>query len=375
MVSNETNGDARRPKRRIMERGFKILIPAIFVVLTVFNVVSLVNEGQKTTTSGPTTPGQQVNLATVGEIGSSASAQDTLKAMAKMRPDLYLGLGDLSDLGVGSESKWCSLVRSYIGPVAPFQLVAGRDEEDGSSASKLSELEACLPDRMEAQGQYAAQYFFDLGKLARVIVVAPDLTINGTYYYYSKGSPEYAWLQSAIAGARSEGSHWVIVAMNEDCVSAGQYYCDISQDLMSLLVDDHVDLVLSARDHSYQRSAQITTRAGGCPVVKINTFDAQCRVDGSSTAMQRHAGTVFAVVGSASSDLYNITGTNPVIHYISAAMGENRTPRRGFMLLKITDSTLSGKFEPSSPGTFTDQFSIHAAKTSSHTSSSTTTKP
>jgi hypothetical protein len=373
MVSDDTQGRARPSKGRMVEIALRVLVPLAFVVLTVFNVISLVNESRGTTTTGSPTPAQQVVLATLGEIGSSPSAQHTLEAMARKRPDLYLGLGDLSDEGVGSESKWCALVRSFIGPVAPFQLVAGRDEEDGSTAAHLAALAACLPDRLQAQGQYPAQYYFELGKLARVIAIAPNLTIDGHYYYYNKGSAEYAWLKNAITGARTEGTHWIIVAMNDDCISAGQYYCDINQDLMSLLIDDHVDLVLSARDHSYQRSAQIATSSGGCPQVKINTFNAHCRVSSSSTTMHRHAGTVFAVVGSASSNLYNINASNPVTHYMAASMGQNHDPRRGFLLLSVTDSTLSGTFEPSSPGTFTDHFTIHAAKRASSGSTSTST--
>jgi hypothetical protein len=343
----------------MLEMGFRILVPVAFVALTVFNVISLVDE-PSTPVKPPTTPAQQVNLATVGEIGSSSSARETLQAMAKRRPDLYLGLGDLSDQGAGAESSWCSMVRSYIGPVAPFELVAGREEEDGSGTGHLGSLTACLPDRMESQGQYPSQYYFDLGKLARVIVISPNLTINGTYYDYGKGSAEYRWLQSAIAEAHMRGSQWVTVAMNDDCISAGQYYCDINKDLISLLIGDHVDLVLSARDHSYQRSAQIDTSSGRCPVVAINGFNARCRVGGSTTTMRRHAGTVFAVVGSASSDLYDLNATNPVARYLDASMGRNYQPRRGFLLLTISNSTLSGTFEPSSPGTFTDQFRIEA---------------
>jgi hypothetical protein len=211
-------------------------------------------------------------------------------------------------------------------------------------------------------------------------VIAPNLTVDGKYYYYNKGSSEYAWLQSAIAGARTGGSHWIIVAMNDDCISAGQYYCDINQDLMSLLIDDHVDLVVSARDHSYQRSAQISTSPGGCPVVKINAFNPHCRVSGSSLTMHGRAGTVFAVVGSASSNLYDINGAIPVAHYLDASMGRNREPRRGFLLLTITASTLSGKFEPSSSGTFADQFKVQAgraraANTAPSRSTSTSTNP
>ncbi len=342
-----------------------------FAVLTVFNVISLVHQGPaKPSTSGSASSAQQVKLATVGEIGSSPSAQATLRALAAKHPDLYVGLGDLSDGGAGSEPRWCSMVRSQIGPVAPFELVAGRAEEDGGNAGGLNDLAACLPDRLSAVGSYAAQYYFDLGKLARVIVISPDLTINGTYYYYNKGSKEYEWLAGAIQSARTAGIHWVIVAMNDDCISAGQYYCDVDPDLLSLLTTNQVDLVLSARDHSYQRSTQIGVKRPGCPVVKINSFNSHCvTASPSNSQFRSRAGTVFVVVGSASSDLYPINEKDPPARYLEKTMGQNKQPRRGGLLLTISASRLAGSFVPSSPGAFTDQFSIEATKSRAGTAS------
>lgn len=361
-------GRGQRSKARKVDLGLRVIVPVGFAVLTAFNVISLIHEGPATP-KADTSPAQQVKLATVGEIGSSGSAQLTLRTAAAQHPDLYLALGDLSDLGVGSEPRWCSMVRSYIGPVAPFELVAGRSEEDGSNAGRLDALAACLPDRMNSSGQYAAQYSFDLGKLARVIVISPDLTINGSYYYYTKGSAEYKWLADAIQGARTAGNQWVIVAMNDDCISAGQYYCDINPDLLSLLITDHVDLVLSAHDHSYQRSAQVEAPRPGCPQVKADAYNPHCVDNRSSSNLRRHGGTVFMVVGSATSSLYPINESSPVARYLEASMGENREPRRGFLMLTITRSKLSGKFVPSSPGAFVDKFSIDAAA-SRHTAAS-----
>jgi hypothetical protein len=368
-LGDEGNGKTgdRRQSKRFVDLALRVVIPVGFAVLTVFNVISLVHQGRGTPTNSTSgSPAQQVKLATVGEIGQSPSAWATLRALAAKHPDLYVGLGDLSGGGAGSESRWCSMARSEIGPVAPFEVVAGRAEEDRSNAGGLDALAACLPDRMSAVGSYAAQYYFDLGKLARVIAISPDLTINGTYYYYNKGSKEYDWLAGAIKSARTTGVQWVIVTMNDDCISAGQYYCDVNPALLSLLTAEHVDLVLSARDHSYQRSSQIGTRRPGCPVVTINSFNSRCvTVSPSTTRYRRQGGTVFVVVGSASSDLYPINEKASTARYLEKTMGQNKEPRRGGLLLTISASALAGRFVPSSPGTFADQFSIEAKKTRS----------
>jgi hypothetical protein len=340
------------------------MIPVGFAILTFVNVVSLTHEGTaKKPPSAPAFPAsaKEVKLATVGEIGSDQSAQQTLRQMADQRPDLYLALGDLGYSGVGSERRWCTLVRDQIGFVTPFELAAGESEEDGSHDGRLNGYAACLPDRMNGVGQYGRQYYIDMGNLARVIVISPNLTIDGTTYSYGSSSPEYGWLGGAIDGARSVGFEWVIVAMNEDCVSAGVYYCNLNQDLLSMLVDKRVDMVLSAHDHTYQRSQQIASGTPGCPTVVIDSFDPRCVANAPNGNFHRGAGTVFTVVGSASNNLYPISGTQPDARYLAATMGKNKQPSPGSLLLTLSKSSLSGKFVVTNRGSFTDQFSISAS--------------
>jgi hypothetical protein len=358
----------RNPKRsrwRPFDLGLRVMVPIGFAVLTFVNVVSLTHEGTaRKPASAPAFPAaaKEVKLATVGEIGSSQSAQQTLRQMADQRPDLYLALGDLGYSGVGSERRWCTLVRDQIGFVTPFELVAGESEEDGSHDGRLNGYAACLPDRMNGVGQYGRQYYIDMGNLARVIMISPNLTVDGTTYSYGGSSPEYAWLGDAIDSARSGGFEWVIVAMNEDCISAGVYYCNLNQDLLSMLVGKRVDLVLSAHDHSYQRSQQIASGTPGCPTVLIDSFNPRCVADDVPNAsFHRGAGTIFTVVGSATNDLYPVSRTQPDTRYLAATMGKNKQPSPGSLLLTLSRSSLGGKFVVTNRGSFVDQFTISAS--------------
>jgi hypothetical protein len=360
-----TGPNPKRSRWRPFDVGLRLLIPLGFAALTFVNVISLTHEGTaRKPQAAPALPAtaNEVKLATVGEIGSDQSAQQTLRQMADQRPDLYLALGDLGYSGVGSERRWCTLVRDQIGFVTPFELAAGESEEDGSHDGRLSGYAACLPDRMNAAGQYGRQYYIDVGNLARLIVISPNLTIDGTTYSYGNNSPEYGWLGGAIDSARSDGFEWVIVAMNENCISAGVYYCNLNQDLLSMLVDKRVDLVLSAHDHTYQRSQQIASGTPGCPTVLIDSFNPRCVADDAPNgSFHRGAGTVFTVVGSASNNLYPIGRTQPDARYLRATMGKNKQPSPGSLLLTMSKSSLSGKFVLTNRGSFTDQFSISAS--------------
>jgi hypothetical protein len=356
----ERGSRRRRSAWRWAGRGLKVGVPVGFVVLTIANIVSLTHEGPATSPTATTSPGpsQEVKIAVAGDIGSNRSGQATIEQMPLDHPDLYLALGDLGGSGAGTQSRWCGQVRAAIGPVAPFEIVAGVNEEDGS-AGRLDAYTECLPDRMNVSGQYGQQYYFDLGRLARIIMISPDLTLDGKYHYYGNNNADLRWVASAIDGARTAGIEWVIVGMNKSCLSAGVYYCKIYQDLFSLLIDKHVDLVLSAGEHSYQRSKQISAPRPGCPAVLVDSYNPGCVANASKKGQfHRGDGTVVVISGSASDDLYPIVLSDPTAPYFEATSGKNLQPRRGFLLLILTKSSMSGTFSSSGAGKFADQFTI-----------------
>ena len=306
-----------------------------------------------------------VRVAAAGDLGMKPPGVATLRAMARAEPDAYLALGDLSYAGPGSAGEYCDLVDATIGGEAPFEILSGNHEEDSGEDGAISEFAECLPDRLGASGEYARQYYFDLGGLARFILISPDLTIDGRHYYYGladdgRDTPQLAWLKAAIAGARADGIGWVIVGMHKNCISVGEYYCDVYQELLTTLVEEKVDLVLSGHEHTYQRSKQIAAPAPGCPEVIVDRYDPDC-VAASGDSYRRGDGSAFVIAGSGGAPLYEVHPDDPEAGYFAAAMGRD-TPgaRPGFALLSISPEALQVRFVGSQPGSFEDGFEITA---------------
>ncbi len=81
--------------------------------------------------------------------------------------------------------------------------------------------------------------------------------------------------------------------MYKNCLSVEAYYCNIYQELMTLLVEKKVDLILHAHDHTYQRIRQLAT-GSPCVIVKVDSVDDDCVVDsGEDNVNTIGAGPVF----------------------------------------------------------------------------------
>ncbi len=293
-----------------------------------------------------------------GDYGSNDDATATLALIARSNASFNLALGDLSYTDA-AESAWCDYVQSKVGATFPFQLIAGNHEDDFGEHGHISEFAACLPDRMNSVGDYAKEYYFDYQGLARFIMISPDLTINGEHYFYGDANEHYNWIANAIDDARANSIPWVIVGMHKNCLSVGVYYCNIYQELMSLLVEKQVDVVLHAHDHTYQRTKQLAA-SSSCTVVEIDSFDNNCVVDdGEDDTYTKGAGTVFIVVGTAGAELYDIDTSDPEAGYFVKWMGANSDPRKGFMRFTVSGTEISGEFIGSTTTSdFTDNFTI-----------------
>jgi hypothetical protein len=361
---------APAPRARRRWRVLGLLVLVAFASWTLATIVNILAEGTPSReppreSSTPLSGRDRVTIAAVGNLGSGETSVATVDKMAQSRADLYLTLGDLSYAGPGSEAEWCETVRSRIGPVAPVEIVAGNREDDAGQGGRISTFAACLPDRLNAVGQYGREYYFDLGKLARVILISPDLTIDGARYSYGPGSRSSAWLVEAIDGARAAGIRWVIVGAHRSCLNVREYDCAIHQDLLSLLVERRVDLVMHGDGATYQRSKQLAAPRDGCGAVIVQSFDPDCVVGGGSRGRYRQgAGTTFVVSGAGGGELSAVNGNDPAAGYFDVIMGANRRGRHGFASLDMTPSTLAVRFVGSTPGSFDDEFKIVASKPS-----------
>lgn len=349
---------------RSLRRVLRVAIPLTFVAVTAWTVVDLVSQGtpprrpMAAETANSVEPGT-VTIAVAADIGSDERAHATLEGMAAAQPDLHLALGDLSYAGEGSEREWCDLVRSKVGPVVPVQIVAGNHEEDTREDGFIENFAACLPDRMNAQGLYGREYYFDVGKVARIIMISPDLTIDGQHYFYGGGTRHHEWLVDAIDGARADGITWIVVGMHKNCISVGEYYCNVYQELFDLLIDKRVDLVLSGHEHSYQRSKQLAASSPSCPRVILESHNRACVVDdGADDEYVKGDGPVFLIAGMAGGELYDVYDNDPEAAYFAKVMGRNQEPRFGFVGLTLREADLTVEFMPSSPGDFKDRFVV-----------------
>jgi 3',5'-cyclic AMP phosphodiesterase CpdA len=316
--------------------------------------------GDDATASRPVLDTDHLVVAAAGDIGMERTGVATLAAMGETDADLFLGLGDFSYAGPGSESEFCELVHSSVGAEAPFEVVSGNHEEDSGEDGRIAEIAKCLPDRAGAEGRYGTEYYFDVGDLARFIMISPDLTIDGEHYYYGPddggNTPNLDWLEEAIDEAHDQG-RWVIVGMHKNCISVGEYYCDVYQELFSALIDHRVDLVLSGHDHSYQRSKQLSS-GDGCQEVVVDEFDPDCVADSTDT-FRAGSGTVFLISAAGGAELYDVDPDDPEAGYFAATMGQNtRGSRYGFALLDLSPTRMSVRFVGSTPGSFEDAFEI-----------------
>jgi hypothetical protein len=344
----------------------RIQIPSLAALVAVTFLVAFVavtgcqGPAEQTDPEETTEVARSVVFTAAGDYGSSADTTATLDLMARSGADFNLALGDLS-YADAPESEWCDYVRSRVGDELPFQIVAGNHEDDYGEHGHITKFAACLPDRMDSVGDYPEEYYFDYRNLARFIMISPDLTIDGKHYFYGDSNEHYEWLEKTIDDARAADISWVIVGMHKNCLSVGEYYCNIYQELMSLLVEKKVDLVLHAHEHTYQRTRQLDT-GSSCTVVKVDSFDKDCVVDsGEDDAYTKGAGSVFVTTGAAGEELYETNPDDPEAGYFVTWMGKNRDARKGFAEFRVSRGAISAEFVGStSTSDFADEFVIRA---------------
>lgn len=295
-----------------------------------------------------------------GDLGQNSNTTAVLNAVNSSGVNFFLAIGDLSYVAGSQETAWCNFVKNSVGTNYPFELVAGNHEDDGPDG-QIDNFAACLPHRLTTlTGTYAKQYYFDYpaaNPSARFINISPDLNLDGSTWDYSAGSARYNWTASAIDAAHAAGIKWVIVSMHKYCVStttAGG--CEVSSDLMNLLIEKEVDLYLQGHDHAYARGKQLAHRTG-CTAVPAGSFDADCVAD-SASPYSAGAGTVIVTSGAGGQSINSVNTSDPETGYFASWMGSNANPTYGFLKVTVTATSLTATFTRGAGGSYADSFTI-----------------
>lgn len=338
-----------------------------------YTIVALDPTGNRSDPSEPadvTTPPippspTSFTFAAAGDFGTTSRATASLATLDASGTDFFLALGDLDYDETPTDAAWCDWVKAglpTLGPMYPFELVAGNHEDQNGADGYILNHAACLPDRLGStlgvEQQYAAEYFFDYpagAPLMRVFMISPDLTIENVTYQYSLNDVHYRWLSDSIDAARAEGIRWVVVGMHYPCISASNSGCPIGQPLFNLLLQKKVDLVLGGHHHNYQRSKQLALAPGTCPSFVLGGFDQDCVVDSGAGVMEKGAGTVVQVVGTFGRSGSSIKPDDPELPYFVSTAGTGN----GIMTYTVTPDRLDANFVPS-VGSVTDSFTISA---------------
>jgi hypothetical protein len=298
-------------------------------------------------------------FAAAGDHGANADTQASLAHLNQSGAAFYLALGDMDYNQTSSDAAWCEYIKNGLpapGATFPFQLVAGNHEGTGSPHGDILNHAACLPDRLNSTGVYAAEYYFDYpaqNPLLRAIMIAPNVNVGGVSYEYSQGNTHYSWLSTAIDEARTARIPWVVVGMHKNCITTGAKACEIGEDLLNLLVEEKVDLVLQGHDHNYQRSKQLSL-GEGCRALQADSFNAACVVnDGDNAQYTRGSGTAIVISGNFGMPLYPVKPGDPEADYLAVIDATSH----GFTKFSVTGDRIEAEFVPST-GDFTDTFTI-----------------
>ena len=255
-------------------------------------------------------PGRAFSFASAGDHGANPNSAAALARLDQSDVEFYLALGDLDYDETTSDRTWCDYVHDRLpskGKLFPFEVLVGNHEQDSGPDGRIAEHARCLPDRLNSThgpgSRYGAEYAFTYPRtnpFAKVIMVAPNLTVDGELHTYGHGSPHRRWLVRQIENARDDGIRWVIVGMHYPCVTTGLTHdCDSGSDILNLLVRKRVDLVLAGHNHIYERSKQLRLNGGDCRRIRTDRFDRDCVVSGWRDGVYRAgAGTLLITAGT-----------------------------------------------------------------------------
>ena len=304
------------------ERTTAIIGIAAVVAITVLLGVSALFPLQANPAIPTSSSSKQANqsnnfsFGTAGDWGSNSDTAATASNIASHQNQIVIGLGDFCYCG--SPDSW------WNGPLAPinhlmFRGAQGNHDADNSGSSEYL--------RLFGQNNWTSSFNYK-----NVHFVPIDTESN----------PDAAALDKDLATARQDPNiKWIVAFYHKPIYTSPTNHepdeAGIKNIVVPLFDKYHVDLVLQAHNHNYQRSYPLKA-----------DMVTETRPD---SVYQSPKGSIYMVVGTGGQDFYPLNGQAPYIQNQFTAIP-------GFLKVDVSDTSLKGTFF-ANDGTIKDTFAIN----------------
>lgn len=319
--------------------AFIYLLIVMMLISLLCGILVAVEEKQyvyATTTTGTTiaTSLPNFNFAAAGDWACNSNTTNTVSNIIDTNPKLVLGLGDY----------YYSHYNESRNPDCWFKIIKPIEQRIKISIGNHEDDSPLLLNLFMSHFNLTKQYYSFSYQNVHFVVISTELPIN-------IGSEQYNFVNTDLAKAASDPNiNWIIVYYHKTAYTSPSLVNPFNtfRDIYHPIFDKyHVDLVLQAHEHNYQRSYPI----------KYNSLNPSKPIitDNSTNIHNNYAnlqGRIFAIVGTAGAHLFKLSGQAP--YMATQYMGH------GFLDVAVINNgtTLSAKFYPNDEGTVKDQFTI-----------------
>lgn len=302
------------------ERTTAIIGIAAVAIIALLGVSALfplqANSAIPTSSSKQANQSNNFSFGTAGDWGSNSDTAATASNIASHQNQIVIGLGDFCYCG--SPDSW------WNGPLAPinhlmFRGAQGNHDADNSGSSEYL--------RLFGQNNWTSSFNY------KNVHFVPIDTESNT---------DAAALDKDLATARQDPNiKWIVAFYHKPIYTSPTNHepdeAGIKNIVVPLFDKYHVDLVLQAHNHNYQRSYPL----------KADTVT-ETRPD---SVYQSPKGSIYMVVGTGGQDFYPLNGQAPYIQ-------NQFTGIPGFLKVDVSDTSLKGTFF-ANDGTIKDTFAIN----------------
>jgi Calcineurin-like phosphoesterase len=294
-----------------------IAVVAITVLLGVSALFPLqANPAIPTSSSTQANQSNNFSFGTAGDWGTNSDTTATASSMASHQIQVVIGLGDFCYCG--SPDSW------WNGPLAPINHLMFRGAQGNHDADNSGSLEYL---RLFGQNNWTSSFNY------KNVHFVPIDTESNT---------DAAALDKDLATARQDPNiKWIVAFYHKPIYTSPTNHepdeAGIKNTVIPLFDKYHVDLVLQAHNHNYQRSYPLKA-----------DMVTETRPD---SIYQNSKGSIYMVVGTGGQDFYPLDGQAPYIQ-------NQFTGIPGFLKVDVSNTSLKGTFF-ANDGTIKDTFAIN----------------